>query len=796
MHSTRSRRPLRVILAVVLVVALLFTVAWLYARTSLPQTNGTLQVNGLDGAVEIVRDRAGVPHIFAGTDHDAVFSLGYLHAQDRMWQMEMSRRTGAGRLSEVLGEAALPIDKFLRTLGTYRAAAVAWPALEPRTQSMIEAYVAGVNAWLDEGHTLPPEYWILGFTPEAWTPIDSIVWSKMMAWDMGSDYDTELMRAALTQAIGPERTAELLPPYPAEGIEVLATTLLAPDGVVALLTADSILQQGLKLSGLFGGSNNWVVSGEHTASGLPLLADDPHLGTPIPSTWYLVEMHGDSLHISGASLPSLPLIVIGHNERIAWGLTNVNPDVQDLYIERINPADPNQYEVEGEWVDMEIVEELIYVKGEDEPLHWAARSTRHGPLIGDASEAPMPVALRWTALDAGDTTIDAFARINYASGWEEFHEAMRSFVAPSQNFVYADVDGNIGYIAPGHIPMRAQGNGMVPVPGWNSEYEWEGWIPFDELPQIFNPPSGFIVTANNRIISDGYPYLIANDWHPPYRAQRIADLLREKIDRGAKLTLDDMAAIQGDQLSLQASALLPFLLETPVEDERQAEAIAYLREWDGDSGRDSIASTIYHAWFLHLGYAMFEDELDEGLYTQVSRRSHPLFLQELLGDPERFAGWCDNILTMPRESCAETAAIALDNALEDVGARLGNNMARWQWGRLHKTQYAHTPFSQVALLRPFFHRSIENGGDAYTVNVATLDMANVYDQDLAPSYRQIVDLGDWSSSFYIQTTGQSGNPLSPHYDDLITPHRDMEYLPMTFGREAVEGDVLRLEPLD
>ncbi|RME62871.1 MAG: penicillin acylase family protein, partial [Caldilineae bacterium] len=352
------------LLSLVLVLVIVIAGGWFYLRTSLPRTSGTVQVSGLDGPVDIVRDADGVPHIFATTDRDAVFALGYVHAQDRLWQMEINRRVGAGRLSEILGEATLNTDKFLRTLGTYRAAEAAWPALSPEAQTIVQAYVDGVNAWLAEGHTLPPEFLILGVKPEPWTPVDSLVWAKMMAWDLGGDYDLELLRARLTQALGPERTAQLLPAYPKDGATILPGQQPSASALDDLLRLDSTLKRIIGLRGLDVGSNNWVVAGSRTDTGKPMLANDPHLGARIPSIWYLAEVQGDTLHVIGATLPSLPLFPTGHNERIAWGVTNVGPDVQDLFLERINPANPNQYEVNGEWVDMEIVEEVIRVKGQ------------------------------------------------------------------------------------------------------------------------------------------------------------------------------------------------------------------------------------------------------------------------------------------------------------------------------------------------------------------------------------------------------------------------------------------------
>ncbi len=790
------RTAIKILLGVVLVIVLLLIGGFLYLRSSLPKTRGTVTLAGLNGQVEIVRDADGVPHIFAATDHDAYFALGYVHAQDRLWQMEFQRRVGAGRLSEILGDATLDTDKFLRTLGTYRAAKEAWPALSKEGQDALQAYADGVNAWLAEGHTLPIEFILLGVKPEPWTVYDSLVWAKMMAWDLGGNYDVELLRLRLIQAVGEERAAQLIPPYPEAGTTILAASQIAPATADLLLDIDHFLQTNLHLRGLDVGSNNWVVSGQRTDTGLPLLANDPHLGARIPSIWYLAEIQGDKIHAAGATLLGLPAIVIGHNENIAWGVTNLGPDVQDLYIERVNPKNLNQYEVNGEWVDMTIVEEPIYVKGEEEPILWAARSTRHGPLISDVSgSAPMPVALRWTALDPGDTTLETFRKINYAANWDDFVEAMKDYVAPSQNFVYADREGNIGYFGPGHIPIRARGNGLLPVPGWNDDYEWTGWIPFEDLPHAFNPEAGYIVTANNRVVPDDYPYFISHDWAPPYRAQRIVELIETLSSGGETISVDDMAAIQGDQQSAQARELLPFLLKIQPKDERQKKALSYLQNWDGSTPTDSIAATIYHAWFMQLGRAMFEDDLRGSLYDDFAERKHPIFLINLFTQPDNV--WCDNFLTTPTETCADTAQKALDRALDDLEKRLGKNMSKWEWGKIHRTEYPHSPFSEVGILKPFFHREIPNGGDTYTVNVAPTrytNKENPYLQFHVPSYRQIVDLSDLNNSRFMHTTGQSGNVFSPHYDDLIERHQAVEYLPMTFGRNNVSGDVLTLRP--
>lgn len=786
---------LRLFLAIVVLAGVVPLAAYFWLRTSLPLVSGTVQVGGTDGPIEIIRDAEGVPHIYATTDHDAFYGLGYVHAQDRLWQMEMQRRIGAGRLSEILGEATLSIDKFQRTLGYYRAAQADLNIIEARSRQALEAYAAGINQWLSEGHTLPPEFVLLGVKPTPWQPVDSLVWQKMMSWDLGGNYDVELLYQQLAQAVGPERTAQLLPDYPAEGVSVLAGLDFDSQAAASLLSIDRLLETGFGHGGREAGSNNWVVAGSRTATGLPLLADDPHLGTSIPSIWYLAELQGETLHVVGATFPGLPAVVIGHNERVAWGVTNMGPDVQDLYVERLNPANPNQYAVDGSWQTIQVVEEVIEVDGKEQPLRWAARSTRHGPLISDVSDTGVPLALQWTALQPGDTTIDAFISGNYANNWTEFVTALEKFVTPSQNFVYADVDGNIGYYAPGRIPIRAEGHdGRAPVPGWSSAYEWQGFIPFAELPQLYNPPEGYIATANNRVVDDSYPYLLGTDWAPPYRAERIVELLEQPARKGDKLTLADMLAMQADQTSTQVRMLLPFLLETPPQNERQAAAIELLHTFDGEMRRDSAAAALYQAWMVHLERALFEDDLRASLFEEMSTRANPIFLTNILNDPALGAVWCDQVLTAPVESCTDTAQHALDAALDDLSARMGETMSDWRWDRIHLTQYPHNPFSEVDLLKGIFHRSIANGGDRYTVNVAPVQLAEPYLQNNSPGYRQVVDLADFNNSRFMITTGQSGNVLSEHYDNLIRRHRDVEYLPMSFGRAQVSGTRLLLQP--
>jgi len=558
----------------------------LYLWRSLPVVNGTEVVAGPSARIDIIRDADAIPHIFAATKADAFFGLGYVHAQDRLWQMEFQRRIGHGRLSEVLGPAAVPQDRFLRTVGFGRAARTAWASTPEWAKAQVNAYVAGINAFIatHHGSALPPEFTLLRFEPEPFTGEDVMVWVKMMAWDLCANYSFELLRADLVSRVGADRMAQLMPPYPADGLSILtgfsaglvagqpprssvrqtpvtaggpASGGAAPSGatreqplvtlssssksaalIAALSRGDSTVSDFLLGSATTEalGSNNWVVDGTMTVSGKPLLANDPHLGTKVPSIWYLAHLSAPDFEVIGATLPGTPAVALGRNLFIAWGATNVAADVEDLYREHLD-ASGTHAEFRGVPEPVTVIPETIVVKGAP-PVHVDVRVTRHGPLISDAINAnnaelirapkptPLePLAFRWTALDPGDTTLASYLKLNEARNWSQFTEALRDYVAPSQNFVYADVDGHIGYYAPGHIPVRASGDGSLPAEGWTGEAEWTGWIPFDELPHIADPPDHFIVTANHRPAPPAYGHFLGLEWPEPYRAQRITDLL-------------------------------------------------------------------------------------------------------------------------------------------------------------------------------------------------------------------------------------------------------------------------------
>lgn len=762
----------RVLSGLILLIVLLVlgVLAYAYFSTRI-QTSGTLKLSGLQGPVTVTRDRWGVPHIRAtASDADALFALGFVHAQDRLWQMEFQRRIAQGRLSEVLGSAALGQDKFLRTWGFYRAAQSALPALSPRTRSLIHAYTAGVNAYLATGN-LPLEFTVLRYRPEPWTDVDSIAWQKLMAYDLGGNWEDEVLGQEVVQKLGRGMLDAVLAPYPKDAPTILSAADLKQSGLLgAANKAASVRLSDQLLSGLRAqmtaahslgfvpvpgkGSNDWVVAGARTASGMPLLADDPHLGISAPMLWYLADVQGPELHAIGATIPGLPGVVIGHNDRVAWGVTNVNPDVEDLYLE---PADAT----------LTSRTEVIKVKGQPD-VQLTVQESVHGPIVsgstGSLKGMGPRVALRWTALAPGDTTFDAFVGLNYASNWNDFVEALRAYVAPSQNFVYADVEGNIGYYAPGKVPIRKGWDGSLPVPG-DGQHEWAGYIPFEQLPHVLNPPEAMVVTANNRVVPPQYPFNLGNDrnWAEPYRAERILELLKAKTPLGSP----DLQRVQFDTVSLVWRDFQTVLMTTRPGSDLSRRALELLRGWDGNETTDSVQASIFEAWLMQL-QAMAADELGEGTRLSSLATLNALKSNSPLCRDER----------SEIADCPAWLSRSLDLATQDLSAKLGSDPARWQWGKLHHAASKHGAFGGVGAIGWIWNRSVSTPGGTNTVNVARPDPGS-YDQTHAPSYRQVVDLSDPNRSVFIGTLGQSGNPLSPHYADQEGLWARGEYLPMS-----------------
>lgn len=803
-------------LAVLLLVGALGAYVW-YRQASQPQTAGTLKLPGLRESVSIVRDRHAVPHIKAANAQDAYFALGFVHAQDRLWQLQMSKRIASGRLAEVLGPSALDTDRFLRTLGVRRNAEAILAQSSAETRAMLQAYADGVNAYLDgRKGPLPPEFLILRTRPERWEPADTLAWQTMMAWDLGGNWTQETLRMRLAQVLPVTRINELLAAYPGE--RPLRTMdygnlyrHLAP-----LATAMARVEQQAPAGYVEGmGSNNWVVSGAHTRSGKPLLANDPHLGLQAPALWYFAQMQAPGLDVTGATLPGMPAVVLGHNQRIAWGFTNTAPDVQDLYIERVQPGSTQRYQTPDGWAEFVTRTETIHVKGAPD-VTLNVRETRHGPVISDAAEpvataaAPLGaqyvVAFQWTALRADDRTVQAGLALNRATDWASFLAALRDFHSPQQNIVYADVDGNIGFIAPGRVPLRRADNdlkGLAPAPGWDARYDWTGFIPFEQLPRSFNPPEGVIATANQKIVEDDYPYFLTSEWTVPYRYQRIRTL----IDATERHTMDSFGAIQKDTLSLAVRDALPLLLASPLASdpalpERERALIASLRKWDGDMQPRLSEPLVATAWLRELSRVLFEDKVGDTLFNRLweQRNVQQPMLNVLRNPRGQGAFWCDDSTTPAPESCDDAVAKAWRLAIADLDRRYGDKPERWRWGQAHAARSEHKPFGKQPYLAGLFNVKVPSGGDTYTVNVGRhnlRDEAAPFESVHAASLRAIYDLSDLAESRFMDSTGQSGNVMSTHYRDWTDKWAAVQYITMAPGRRAPGNeafDTLVLQP--
>ncbi len=833
--------------------------ALLTCEQSPPATSGDIAVDGLSAPIDIVRDRDAIPHIYAANKLDSLFGLGYVHAQ---WidcgRWSFSAGSGSAGCRRSSAPRRSHKTEFLRTIGTgLRWPARPWAKLPAQTRREIDAYVAGVNAFLaaHHGRALPPEFTLLRFEPEPWTGADVVVWQKMMAWDLSANYSFELLRSDIVNSVGRAALADLMPPYSEDGLSITGTdtgraraagraseageadrthvpgqahlpdlpfqpnpphilhySLACPPRPRSPQRCPRATRWCATRCSLGGartesiGSNNWVADGTLTASGKPLLANDPHLSARAPSIWYLAHISGGDYDAIGATIPGTPAVVLGRNRFIAWGATNVAADVQDLYRERLDPTG-RFAEFLGRQEPLQIIPETIAVKGQDS-VQIMVRVSRHGPLVSDAIDAmnqasperrglpPLePLAFRWTALDPDDSTIVATMRMSESRDWHDFTSALREFVVPSQNFVYADVGGHIGYYAPGRIPIRAAGDGTLPAEGWTGAAEWTGWVPFEQLPHAYDPPDHLIITANNRPASRDYPYLLGVEWTEPYRAQRILDRLRSQT----RLKPDDFASIQADTLSLSAQVLVPILLKHAVpRSVADTEAIRILRRWNYDARGDSAAAAIFQAWFLRLVPTLVADDLGPlttqnyaGRFSYVTRfilraldpaatSSSPDGQRRAVHDDSTAASgagksdavsgagqtmsrsWCDDQRTPAIETCDDAVSIALDDAVTDLSRRLKGEMARWRWDSVHRAIFPHQGLDSVALLRPLLSRSVPSGGDWSTIDVGAVAVDSPYEQHSVAGYRQIIDLSQGNDSRFADALGESGHfPLSP-----------------------------------
>ncbi len=808
-------------LAVILVIVAL--AGGFVVRRSFPQTRGTVSLVGLDGAATVTRDDAGVPQIVAGTAHDLFFAQGYVHAQDRFWQMDFWRHIGAGRLSEMFGEDQVGADTFLRTMGWRLVAEREYELMsdDPHTLEALDAYAEGVNAYLADRSPsqVSLEYAILGlqnpdYVIEPWTPVDTITWTKVMAWDLRSNLDEELDRALLAAEFGFSRAEQMYPHYRADfPVIVDAGPVSAAATEEALWPAEPLLEVkaaiaeidaivGQRYSGI--GSNSWVVSGDRTASGKPLLANDPHLGIQMPSIWYENHLRCETkssacpYDVVGFSFPGAPGVVIGHNDRIAWGFTNEAPDSMDVFIESVEPD--GRYLTPDGPREFEVRTETIEVAG-GEPVKIEIRSTVHGPVISGVYvedddirpsamvEVPQrfTVALWWTALQPG-TTVQALIGLNRATNWEEFREAAGKFEIAAQNMLYADVDGNIGYQATGKVPVRSGWSGRYPVPGWDF-FGCESFVPPADLPSVFNPDSGFIETANQpvtRVRTASAPGYVGADHSSGYRANRITELL----DGLSSATPEDMTAIQLDVADGSAGFLVPLITDLGLP----GPVAGLLSGWEAPylMAADSPEAAAYAGAWRHLVLNTF-DELEGDRLPADHSRLFAVFY-ELVDEPD--GGWWDITATPDTETRDDILAASVAAADAELIGLLGEDPSKWRWGDLHIATFENQTLGQsgISPIEALFNRTSppDLGGGAEIVNAIGWTAGNGYQVDWLPSFRMVVDLADLTNSTAVHTTGQSGHAFNRHYFDMNPHWVEGTTRPMPWA--DVAGNRLVLEP--
>jgi len=812
------------ILAAVIIVAGIG--AYGYLKSTLPAYDGELTAPGLSDTVEIVRDSYGMPHIYGETDHDVYFGLGYAFAQDRLFQMDIVRRAIRGRLSEILGEDALGADRLFLTITAENPVDEMYEEYPPEIRDAMAAFADGVNFYLENRDgPLPLEFTLLGYEPEPWRPSDCAAAYYLMAWDLNSSFNTELLFLAIIDAVGEEAAREIIVEYP-DGAPFIMTDLpfTAADDALDLLT---VLADARILTGTDGGgvSNNWVISGTKSDTGMPILANDMHLGHGAPGIWYEAHLTTPDMNVSGVLPPGIPVITVGATEHVAWGFTNVMADDSDYYMEIIDPDDPNRYYYNGEWVEMETVEHTIPVKDGD-PVSYTVRLTRHGPIVNDVNGSEEPegyaLAMRWTAPELNGVAM-ALYHFNRAESVDDFEKGIEYFKCPAQNIVYADDQGNIGYWASVGIPIRDgaeygtplfypvpeggeppvleySGNwnpGILPVPGWDDRYEWLGYVPTIEQPHTKNPPRGWIATANNKHVDDDYPYLISNYYATPDRFARICEMMEEKETLG----IVDMQRMHADLLVLMARDWVPVmeaaLSEAELSD-AEARALELLSEWNFDATVESPGCSIFHATVNAMLERTFQSRLGEDLYPLYIDNYYIAFnaLRNMIAREESV--WFDDPATDEIEDMNAMITASFRDGVATLEAEMGGNPDTWEWGELHTLTLYHAFGRQSKLLGMFMNIGpYPLWGSWSTVSPAPYHITDPWEVYHGASERYIFDMGDINSSLRVIPAGISGNFMSPHYDDQALLWRTVSYRPFVLDKDLVMEDaeyILTISP--
>lgn len=770
------------ILALIAVFAAIFANA--YISKSKPVVSGEVPVAIMEQDVEVTRDKNGVPHIVAQSDADLYKAQGYVQAQDRLFQMDLARRQASGRLAEVIGEAAVDTDKLFRTFSLRAAAEASYDGYGDEAKEVLNWYADGVNAFIEEvtaSNKLSYEFKLLGYEPEKWTPEDSLTIGKYMAYDLGGKWQPQAFRHWALNEFPEDKAKELFITYPENAESVITANKEHPVQVAGRFLPELSPNE-------FNGSNNWVVSGEKTASGMPLLADDPHLGLSTPSIWYQMHLQSPEQKVGGVIFAGIPGIILGHNEDIAWGVTNVGPDVQDLYIEIPHPSEKGKYKYDGQWEEADIRKETISVKdGEDIPFEVVV--TRHGPIISDViykEEKPeAQFSMQWTALEPTNE-LEAIMRMNKASDWDSFEKALEDFHAPAQNFVFAAKDGTIAYKANGRIPIRKQGDAQLAVPGDSSDYGWDGYIPYDELPRVVNPDEGFIATANNEVVGDSYPYHITKFWAQPYRYERIAEVLRD----GNDFTAEDMMELQMDQKNLYAGEFLDSLIgsvEKLDSDGTYEDSIHLLKEWDQFDSADQAAPLIFHKWMRQLQVDMFKDQMPADVYEMMPGKAH--IADQLLrtGYEGKPSVWLDE-----KDGVDKWVYQAFEKAIGNIEEDFGDKQDKWEWGDFHQLTFPHP----LASASPIFEKLLNPkkqpiGGSNITVQAASFKEDGSVNH--GASWRFVADLNDLSKTYHVVGPGQSGHFKSKWFHDQAEDWANGTFHETVISDEVENGRTLTLK---
>ncbi len=795
-------RGLKIALIVFAVIGagLLSLCVWGYRKVtrSLPQTTGEIVLPGLQAEVHVYRDDYHIPHILAQNEHDIFFIQGFITAQDRLWQMDLWRRAAAGRLSEIFGPATLKMDSLILTVGIRRTAHRILPHLSPETRSILRAYTDGINAYIQSNaERLPVEFTLLNYTPSPWEIVDCVSILRWFGWQLSTEWRTDITMGAILERVGIEKVKTIFPPFQEEKPR---TTPWQGRPLTTLFKEIRPLWEETFFPKTDFGSNSWAVSGDRSVTGKPLLANDPHLSLDIPTIFYENHLVGGGFNVAGLSIPGLPGVTIGHNRKIAWGMTNLMADDLDLFVETLHPSDFTKYLHGGSYRTMEVIEEEIPVRG-GSPIPMRIRKTHRGPVVSrflpQHGSIRSAISLRWTGHEVSDEGL-ALYRLNKAENWETFREALRSHRVPSQNFVYADTGGNIGYQAAGWIPVRTEGAGYLPRNGDDPENDWKGFIPYEALPSLKNPPEGFVITANNRVAGKDHSYTISDLWAHSSRIRRIQQLLSEK----ETFSINDFKRMQADVLSIFAEEVteraLPILENTSFDDPSETELIEKLSRWDGAMKTGSPEAALFEAFLRRLLANLFRDEMGDSLYAAyLELHSLPLrALTHLLG--EERSPWFDDVTTEDTaEDKGEIITKSFREAVIDLRQRLGENISKWSWGTLHSLAFKH-PLGQHPFLRRAFNLGpFRVGGSGTTINATGYILKEPYDTVWGPAARLIVDLGNPDNSLSVISTGQSGQPLDNHYRDQIELYLGNRYhstLSDTTKIVRSGWDLLKLKP--